>query len=46
MGRDVNQLLAREFGLIGDEYAKVLDIVGRTPTLTGLGIETQVDGRA
>ncbi len=38
MGRDVNQQLAREFGLTADEYAKVLEIMGRTPTLTELGI--------
>ena len=27
----VNQALAREFGLSADEYAKVLEIMGRTP---------------
>ena len=36
--RDVNQQLAREFGLNADEYANVLSIMGRTPTLTELGI--------
>ncbi len=36
--RDVNQALAREFGLSADEYARVLDIMGRTPSLTELGI--------
>ncbi len=36
--RDVNQALAREFGLNGDEYARVLGIMGRTPSLTELGI--------
>ncbi|MCX7381269.1 MAG: phosphoribosylformylglycinamidine synthase subunit PurL [Alphaproteobacteria bacterium] len=36
--RDVNQQLAREFGLSADEYARVLDIMGRTPSLTELGI--------
>ena len=30
--------LAREFGLSADEYAKVLEIMGRTPTLTELGV--------
>ena len=38
MARDVNQSLAREFGLSADEYARVLDIMGRTPTLTELGV--------
>ena len=36
--RTVNQELAREFGLAADEYAKVLGIMGRTPSLTELGI--------
>jgi phosphoribosylformylglycinamidine synthase subunit PurL len=36
--RDVNQELAREFGLSADEYAKVLEIMARTPTLTELGV--------
>ena len=36
--RDVNQALAREFGLSADEYAKVLEIMGRTPSLTELGV--------
>ena len=36
--RDVNQELAREFGLSADEYARVLEIMGRTPTLTELGV--------
>ena len=35
---DVNQDLARQFGLSPDEYAGVLAIMGRTPTLTELGI--------
>jgi phosphoribosylformylglycinamidine synthase subunit PurL len=35
---DVNQQLAAEFGLSASEYAKVLDIMGRTPTLTELGV--------
>src|SRR5512146_3482215 len=34
----VTQELAREFGLAADEYAKVLQIMGRTPTLTELGV--------
>ena len=36
--RQVNQALAREFGLSADEYARVLSIMGRTPSLTELGI--------
>jgi phosphoribosylformylglycinamidine synthase len=38
MARDVNQDLARQFGLSADEYARVLEIMGRTPTLTELGV--------
>ncbi len=38
MRRDVNQALAREFGLSADEYATVLQIMGRTPSLTELGV--------
>ena len=38
MARNVNQALAREFGLSADEYARVLEIMGRTPTLTELGV--------
>jgi phosphoribosylformylglycinamidine synthase len=38
MPRDVNQALAREFGLSADEYQRVLEIMGRTPTLTELGV--------
>lgn len=38
MPHDVNQALAREFGLSADEYATVLQIMGRTPTLTELGV--------
>src|SRR6516165_1783895 len=34
----VNQALAREFGLSASEYAKVLEIMGRTPTLAELGM--------
>ena len=38
MIRDVNQALAQEFGLSAEEYARVLDIMGRTPSLTELGV--------
>ena len=38
MQRDVNQALAREFGLSADEYVTVLRIMDRTPTLTELGV--------
>ena len=38
MARDVTQSLARAFGLSAEEYARVLDIMGRTPTLTELGV--------
>ncbi len=38
MEREVNQALARDFGLSAEEYAKVLEILGRTPTLTELGV--------
>ena len=34
----VDAALAREFGLSADEYARVLAIMGRVPTLTELGI--------
>ncbi len=34
----VNQELARQFGLTGEEYNQVLDILGRKPSLTELGI--------
>jgi phosphoribosylformylglycinamidine synthase subunit PurL len=36
--RAVNVALAREFGLNAEEYARVLTIMGRTPSLTELGI--------
>ncbi len=36
--KTVDQGLAREFGLTADEYAKLLGIMGRTPSLTELGI--------
>jgi len=35
---EVNQTLARSFGLNAEEYSRVLDIMGRTPTLTELGV--------
>ncbi len=38
MPREVNQALAHEFGLSADEYGRVLAIMGRTPSLTELGI--------
>jgi phosphoribosylformylglycinamidine synthase len=38
MARDVTESLAREFGLSAEEYARVLDIMERTPTLTELGV--------
>ena len=34
----VSQALAAEFGLSADEYARVLETMGRTPTLTELGV--------
>jgi len=34
----VSETLARDFGLSADEYARVLEIMGRTPTLTELGV--------
>ena len=36
--RAVDAGLAREFGLNAEEYARVLAIMGRLPTLTELGI--------
>ena len=38
MPREVNQALAREFGLSADEYGRVLAIMGRSPSLTELGL--------
>ncbi len=38
MTPDVNQALAKQFGLSADEYARALAIMGRTPTLTELGV--------
>jgi phosphoribosylformylglycinamidine synthase len=34
----VDEALARSFGLSGEEYARVLTIMGRVPTLTELGV--------
>ncbi len=34
----VDESLAREFGLTGEEYGRVLSIMGRTPSLTELGV--------
>ncbi|WP_408740297.1 phosphoribosylformylglycinamidine synthase subunit PurL [Acetobacter sp. AN02] len=36
--REVNESLAREFGLTAEEYGRVLSIMGRTPSLTELGV--------
>ncbi len=38
MSKPINEALAREFGLNGEEYARVLAIMGRAPSLTELGI--------
>ena len=38
MTRTVDASLASEFGLDAGEYAKVVEIMGRTPTLTELGV--------
>src|SRR5436190_15457404 len=35
---EVNLSLAKEFGLIEEEYNRILEILGRTPTYTELGI--------
>ncbi|MFL5288970.1 MAG: phosphoribosylformylglycinamidine synthase subunit PurL [Rhodopila sp.] len=35
---DINESLARSFGLTAEEWGRVLSIMGRTPTLTELGI--------
>jgi phosphoribosylformylglycinamidine synthase II len=35
---DVNQDLAKEFGLLEEEYERVIEILGRVPTYTELGI--------
>jgi phosphoribosylformylglycinamidine synthase len=36
--KPVDEALAKSFGLNAEEYAKVLEIMGRTPSLTELGI--------
>ena len=36
--RPVSAELAKEFGLSAEEYQNALDILGRTPTFTELGI--------
>ncbi len=36
--QEVNQQLARDFGLSSEEYSRVLSIMGRTPSLTELGV--------
>lgn len=38
MKKTVDDALAREFGLTSEEYARVLSIMGRTPSLTELGV--------
>ena len=38
MTKEVNEQLAREFGLSAEEYARVLTIMGRTPSFTELGV--------
>ncbi len=38
MGAPIDAALAKSFGLNAEEYGRVLDIMGRTPTLTELGI--------
>src|ERR1700709_229469 len=38
MNPDVTENLARSFGLTAEEYARVLSILGRTPSLTELGV--------
>ncbi|MGH7212646.1 MAG: AIR synthase related protein, partial [Acetobacteraceae bacterium] len=38
MTAEVNQSLAAAFGLSPDEYTKVIGILGRTPSLTELGV--------
>jgi len=37
-GPEVNLSLAKELGLLEEEYNRILDILGRTPTYTELGI--------
>ena len=38
MTKEVNEQLAREFGLSAEEYSRVLTIMGRTPSFTELGV--------
>ncbi|MFT8563559.1 MAG: phosphoribosylformylglycinamidine synthase subunit PurL [Acetobacter orientalis] len=38
MKKSVDEALAREFGLTSEEYARVVAIMGRTPSLTELGV--------
>ncbi|WP_158932811.1 phosphoribosylformylglycinamidine synthase subunit PurL [Acidisphaera sp. S103] len=38
MTQDVNESLARSFGLSAEEYGRVLAIMGRTPSFTELGV--------
>ena len=38
MNAPIDAALAKSFGLNAEEYARVLEIMGRTPTLTELGI--------
>jgi phosphoribosylformylglycinamidine synthase len=38
MNADVNESLARSFGLSAEEYGRVLAIMGRTPSFTELGV--------
>src|SRR3954454_8264142 len=38
MTHDVDESLARSFGLSAEEYGRVLSIMGRTPTFTELGV--------
>ncbi len=38
MAKIVDEALARSFGLSAEEYARVLAIMGRTPSLTELGV--------
>ena len=38
MAQQVNEALAKQFGLSADEYGRVLAIMGRTPSFTELGV--------
>ena len=35
---EINETLAKSFGLNAEEWGKVLEIMGRTPSYTELGI--------